>query len=527
VTARFLAPAATVALLFIAHTASAQQTITLDGEVDPGEPDHVRVPFDVPEGIVEIEVAHDDLSEDDILDWGLEDPNGFRGWGGGNVEPAIVGVDAASRSYLPGPIGAGTWNVVIGKAKIANPPAHYAITVTLRDTATLPTQTERQPYAPAAPLDEEERWYAGDFHVHSTESGDASATMDEILDLAASRGLDFVVLTEHNTVSHLDFYADVQARHPDVLLVPGIEVTTYDGHMGAFGATSFVEHKIGLDGATIEATAESVHDQGALLSINHPAFDLGDLCIGCAWGHDLAPDHVDGIEIVTAGSASIFLEPSIATWEALLDSGRHVAALGGSDDHRAGMDLGPLQTPVGSPTTMVYATELSVAAILDGIRSGRTVVKVDGPDDPMVELTTDPPLDGDTVAAAVARVRVTVTGGSGQTLRLVDSDGELASVAIDEDPFAFEHEVTSPSRVRAEVASEASTSAVTSHVWVEPGSAMPAGSDGDGDCGCRVPGSPSPRTPWLFALLLLGPLARLRASGRGWTSPVQRGTRRP
>lgn len=42
-------------------------------------------------------------------------PDGFRGWGGGNTEDAVIGVDESSRSYLPGPITPGTSKVVIGK----------------------------------------------------------------------------------------------------------------------------------------------------------------------------------------------------------------------------------------------------------------------------------------------------------------------------------------------------------------------------------------------------------------------------
>jgi hypothetical protein len=55
-------------------------------------------------------VLHQGDSNDDnavdVLDFGVEDPQGFRGWGGGNVEPAVIGVQAASRSYLPGPLPA-------------------------------------------------------------------------------------------------------------------------------------------------------------------------------------------------------------------------------------------------------------------------------------------------------------------------------------------------------------------------------------------------------------------------------------
>ena len=108
-------------LVLATNVAHAQDpcSITIADTV-PDAPDrHFFLPFEVPEGIVEIEVQHDNLSSENILDWGLDDPDGFRGWGGGNREPAIVGVQAATRSYVPGPIPAGTWEVVVGKAKIA------------------------------------------------------------------------------------------------------------------------------------------------------------------------------------------------------------------------------------------------------------------------------------------------------------------------------------------------------------------------------------------------------------------------
>src|SRR4029077_17235421 len=116
--------------------------IPLEGTVPAGEETHFFLPFDVPAGIAEIEVQHDDLSDTNILDWGLDDPNGFRGWGGGNTEPAIVGIEAASRSYVPGPIPSGHWEVVVGKAKVRELPARYSVQVTLRTVPTLAPQTE-------------------------------------------------------------------------------------------------------------------------------------------------------------------------------------------------------------------------------------------------------------------------------------------------------------------------------------------------------------------------------------------------
>lgn len=484
-------------LMSLAAGLALAQTVVLEGQVPEGGPDHFFLPFQVPPGTVEIEVRHDDLSEANILDWGLYDPAGHRGWGGGNSEPAVVNARAASRSYTPGPIVPGTWQVVVGKAKIAEPPGEYRVEVVLRTQTTLPPQPERTPYVEAAPLSDEARWYAGDLHVHSRESGDAAATLDEIADLARSRGLDFVVITDHNTVSHLDFIVDAQVRHPDVLLIPGTEFTTYAGHANAFGVRAWVDHKIGQPEVTIEAAAQAYADQGALLSVNHPVLDLGNLCIGCAWDHAFPVEHLAGLEIGTGGwepVGMLFTPDALALWDDLGDQGHRIAAIGGSDDHRAGTDTGPFASPIGNPTTLVWATELSERAILDGIAAGRTVVKLQGPEDPMVELTAN----GRTLEA-------TATGAAGQVLALV-VDGQVADqTTVDADPFTFRWAAPDdPVRVRAEIRIDGAPRTVTSHVWLDEAPPAPKGEPERCGCASEAGGA------WGGLVLLLAAVRRRR-----------------
>lgn len=519
------APTVLLAGLLLAPLAAAEQVISLDGEVPDDASAFFLLPFDVPPGTLEIEVRHDDLSEANILDWGLHDAAGaFRGWGGGNTEPAIVGVEAASRSYLPGPIAAGTWNVLVGEAKINEPPGQYHVEIVLRgagDTLALAPQPERSPYVAAPPLATGARWYAGDFHVHSMESGDARPPLDEIADFARSRGLDFVEISDHNTVSQLELFGDAQARHPDLLFLPGVEFTTYQGHANGIGATAWVDHKIGFGGATIQAAAEAFAAQGSIFSINHPALDIGDLCIGCAWEHDLSPELIGAVEIETGGwqqSGFLFTEQAIAFWDDLTATGRHAAAIGGSDDHRAGVDLGSFQSPIGDPTTLVFAEELSAAGILAGIRAGRTVVKLQGKDDPMLELEASVAPAGDTIRAHTVTFRARVTGGLGHAVRFVHNAVPGEPISIDADPFVTEALATAPAsgqdRWRAEVLVNADPRTVTSNLWLEDGPAAdaPAAAE-DGGCGCVIAGrGASPG--WLAAAGLLLALARARGRGR-------------
>jgi hypothetical protein len=502
-------------MLLLARSARADSTLTLDGTVESDDVDHVFVDFEVPAGTDEIQIDHDDQSDENILDWGLYDPNGFRGGGGGNSEPIIVSPAAASRSYLTGSITPGTWRVVIGKAKLVTEPAPYHIVVTLRDVSTLPDQPEREQYVDPGVIVSGERWYAGDFHVHSKESGDARPPLDEIVTFAKGRGLDFVELSDHNTVSQLDFMNDAQSRAGEFLLLPGVEFTTYDGHANGIGATAFVDHKIGLPGVTIEKAAQAFADQGAIFSINHPTLDLGDACIGCAWKHELDGSQIGAIEIATAGSSTLFLQDTLDLWESYAASGHRLTPVGGSDDHQAGTDVGAFGAPIGSPCTMVLASELSVAGIIEGVRSGRTVVKVRGPDDPMIELAS--------AAGGVNGVLVsaTITGGAGLALRWVSNGESGPDIPIEGDPFTVELDVAAPAasadRYRVEVWEGTQGISFSSHLWVEPGSGAPAvveKVDLEGGNGCSAAPAGTGACGWVLFGLALAARSRVSRSKR-------------
>src|ERR1700733_6923519 len=153
--------------------ATVLSTMHFEGAVSPDGGDYATGQFPVPEGTVEIQVTHTTAgSTYVILDFGVWSPEGFRGWGGGNTEDAIIGAAQSSRSYLPGIITPGMWTVMIGKAKI-DPVlgGNYTLDITCRDNATLAVEPKAG-FTPVV-LSPERRWYKGDFNVHSSESGDA------------------------------------------------------------------------------------------------------------------------------------------------------------------------------------------------------------------------------------------------------------------------------------------------------------------------------------------------------------------
>ena len=450
-------------------------TMHYEGDVTAEGGDYHDVAFEVPAGTVEIQISHSDGSEFVILDWGVWSPEGFRGWGGGLTDDAIIGVAQSSRSYLAGPITPGTWTVAIGKAKLEPTGGRYVIDVVCRDDATLPVA----PTAPHAPvvLAPERRWYKGDFHVHSEQSGDARATLDEISTLARSRGLDFVNLSDHNTSAHLPLLAAAQASSTDFLFLRGAEITTYAGHGNSVGTSAYVDHRIGHQGRTIQGVLDDVAADDAVFIVNHPTLELGGACIGCAWRHaDTDWSKVAGLEVITGNwdfTERAFTPAAITLWDAQLDLGHRIAAIGGSDDHRAGMGTGATDSAIGSPTTLVLADGLSEAAIIAAIKAGRTIVQLRGPDDPLVAFTLAGPDGeaeiGDTVdGVAAARLQIQITGGAG-TFVQVWRDGEKvhqAEVTSDAFAHAFTDETAGDHRFRVELINDGGQRlVVTSHIY--------------------------------------------------------------
>jgi hypothetical protein len=476
--------------------AAVLSTMHYEGDVTAANGDYVDVAFDVPPNTVEIQITHTDGSADVILDWGVWEPSGkYRGWGGGNTEDAIIGVDQSSRSYLPGPIPAGTWTVSVGKAMLDGAGnGHYSIDVVCRDNATL-TPAARAAFDPVV-LSPQRRWYKGDFHVHSIQSGDANAMFDAIATLAKSRGLDFVNLSDHNTYAQHALIAAVQPSYSDFLFLRGSEITTYSGHGNSVGTHDYIEHRLGYNGRTVQGIVDDVAAEDAVFIVNHPVLDLGTQCIGCSWKHvdDTPWDKVSGMELITGNfdiGIQAFVPRVVTLWDQLETAGHRIAVVGGSDDHRAGTDTGPTASKIGSPTTLVLADNLSEAAIIKGVREGRTVVLLRDAEDPMIELTitrkdgTAAEIGDDVDGLGEVRATVHVIGADPQGAPLIAQlwrDGEKldqkpvtsadAKITFTDEPGVAKR------RYRAELINDLNQRlAVTSHIYVQ-------GVAADEGCGC-------------------------------------------
>ncbi|MGD0345668.1 MAG: CehA/McbA family metallohydrolase [Terracidiphilus sp.] len=356
---------------------------------------YVQVPFAVPVGTerVTITFAYTGKEQHTNLDLGLLDPAELRCWSGGNKPTLTVGLMDATPSCLPGAIPSGTWNVLIGVPNIrASVESHYTIHVFLTRSGAVAAL----PPVLREPLRAGPAWFRGDLHMHTAHSdGQCPSQTGKTVpcplfftvDAAARRGLDFIAITDHNASSQYDEMRELQPYFDKVLLIPGREITTFEGHINFLGSTDFVDFR--LDGRTVpdvNTLLRNAADVGAITSINHPLSPSGEICLGCGWTPSTPVDMhlVTGVEAVNGGSEQHGLS-DLPFWNRELNRGCRLTGIGGSDNHRPMQPLDQTGS-IGSPTTVVYAAELSTPAILDGIRAGHVFIDVAGTHDRLLEF---------------------------------------------------------------------------------------------------------------------------------------------
>jgi len=388
-------------LLLIASPAQAQETgkpdLVLTGEITGADHQTYKpVTFEVPVGVTRLSVAFDYTGRENrtVVDLGLVDPVRFRGWSGGNKKAFFVSAEAATASYLPGPLPAGRWTLLLGVPNARpNSKATYEAKVWFQRTPAPPPTVSPRATTPG--------WYRGDLHMHTAHSDGGCVTGDaprapcpvyRTVLAAQAAGLDFIAVTDHNTTSQAQALAELQPSFPNLLLMTGREVTTFQGHANVFGPTAFIDFRLGSKTVpTIRSLQQAVKAAGGVFSINHPAVPSGEQCMGCGWtAKDTDFDAVQAIEVANGGNEKMLggfegMLSGMSFWEAQLNLGRRITAIGGSDNHDAGI---PHDKPsaIGRPATVIHAEGLSNAAILAGLRAGRVFIDLDGTRDRMLDL---------------------------------------------------------------------------------------------------------------------------------------------
>jgi predicted metal-dependent phosphoesterase TrpH len=182
-----------------------------------------------------------------------------------------------------------------------------------------------------------------DLHVHTTYSSDGHTTPQDLSRIVLKRGLDGVAVTDHNVLSRI--HAD------EIIVIPGIEISTKHGHILALNVHEPVKREMSAD-----ETVEMIHSQGGLAILPHP-YDF--------FRSSLRPRRLlaraDAVETVNASSPFFALSKWFA---ARFASSANLPVTGGSDSH--------LPQTIGDGYTVIDTASRSIDEVVEAIRKGRT-----------------------------------------------------------------------------------------------------------------------------------------------------------
>ena len=108
------------------------------------------------------------------------------------------------------------------------------------------------------------KYLRGVFHVHSVFSQDSRATLENVIEVAQERDLDFVIISDHDTVAGREVFSEME-RSRTPLLIFGNEITTTDGHLIALGVNQTPSFHWNS-----QELVNWIHNRGGYAIIAHP-----------------------------------------------------------------------------------------------------------------------------------------------------------------------------------------------------------------------------------------------------------------
>jgi len=197
-----------------------------------------------------------------------------------------------------------------------------------------------------------------DPHVHTWFSADAAGSPEAVVAAARARGLSGIALTDHNTCDAVRYCYDQGLARPDgaavdgFLVVPGVEVSTAEGHLLCLGVV--------LDDRKGAPALEVVREVEALGGLAIPAHPYD------RWRAGIREEVLDSLpvrllEVFNAAVTARSYNRQARDYA----TKRGWVMTAGSDAHHA--------SAVGTAATGLEMPELTVAAFLQALQAGTTL----------------------------------------------------------------------------------------------------------------------------------------------------------
>jgi predicted metal-dependent phosphoesterase TrpH len=156
-----------------------------------------------------------------------------------------------------------------------------------------------------------------DLHIHTTYSSDSTVTPKALVEkLAAHNSIKVAAVTDHDTVNGLSETRKLASAYPDILIIPGVEISTAEGDLLVLGT-----EETPPEPWTVEAVVDFARDNACVSVVAHPyrEYGMGDLARNFK---------VDAIEVLNGESS-----PNANKQAHELAKSMGLPGLAGSDAH--------------------------------------------------------------------------------------------------------------------------------------------------------------------------------------------------
>jgi len=176
-------------------------------------------------------------------------------------------------------------------------------------------------------------WIPCELHTHTVNS-DGKMTLRRLALEAKKAGIKCIALTDHNTISGHSEISSVM-QETGIHIIPGMEWTTFYGHMLAMGITQYVDWR-NRGKSDIHRGMKDIHAVGGLTGIAHPYRIGSPMATGCHWEFEVKDwNDVDYIEVWSETFPSInpVNKRAYELWTSLLNRGYRLTGVSGRDWH--------------------------------------------------------------------------------------------------------------------------------------------------------------------------------------------------